>query len=147
MAESVTIRGKPAKIRRPWGAFLLALITLGIYYLVWYYKTNRELRDVAGIDVSPGIAVLAISLGSFVLIPPFVSTWRFFKRIHRAQEAAGVNHPISHVTGFVLYLIAFFLLPVEIPYAQYHLNRLWRHELDEETKRQSGMRGSPATTY
>jgi uncharacterized protein DUF4234 len=143
----VTIRGKPAKIRRPWGAFLLAVITLGIYYLVWYYKTNRELRDVAGIDVSPGIAVLAISLGSLVLIPPLVSTWRFFKRIRRAQDAAGVNHPISHVTGFVLYLIALFLLPVEIPYAQHHLNRLWRHELDEEMKRQSGMRGSPATTY
>jgi hypothetical protein len=143
----VTIRGKPAKIRRPWGAFLLAVITLGIYYLVWYYKTNRELRDVAGIDVSPGVATLAISLGAFLVIPPFVSTWRYFRRIRKAQDAAGVGHPISHVTGFVLFLIALVFLPVELPYAQYHLNRLWRHHLDEETKRQSGMRGEPATPY
>jgi hypothetical protein len=123
------------------------LITLGIYYLVWYYKTNRELRDVAGIDVSPGVATLAISLGTFLVIPPFVSTWRYFKRIRRAQDAAGVDHPISHVTGFVLFLIALVFLPVELPYAQYHLNRLWRHHLDEETKRRSGMRGEAARTY
>ncbi|SRR6266498_987142 len=147
MAERVTIHGKPAKIRRPWGVFLLSLITLGIYYLVWYYKTNRELRDVAGVDVSPGVALLAISLGGILIVPPFVSTWRFFKRIRQAQEAAGVAHPISHVTGFILYLVALILLPVETPYAQHHLNRLWRHEVEEENKRQRGMRGQPATTY
>lgn len=147
MAETVTIHGKPAKLRRPWVVFILSLVTLGIYYLVWYYKTNRELRDVAGIDVSPGVATLAISLGTFLVIPPFVSTWRYFKRIRRAQDAAGVDHPISHVTGFVLFLIALVFLPVELPYAQYHLNRLWRHHLDEETKRRSGMRGEAARTY
>jgi hypothetical protein len=147
MAETVAIRGRPAKIRHPWGVFLLALITFGIYYIVWYYKTNRELRDVAGIDVRPGIALLAITLGSFLVIPPFVSTWRFFKRIRQAQDAAGVSHPISHVTGFLLYIVAVFLFPVETPYAQHHLNRLWRHELEEEGKHQAGMRGTPATTY
>ena len=147
MAEAVTIRGRPAKIRRPWGVFLLALITFGIYYIVWYYKTNRELRDVAGIDVRPGIALLAITLGSFLVIPPFVSTWRFFKRIRQAQDAAGVTHTISQVTGFVLYILAVFLFPVETPYAQHHLNRLLRHELEEEGKRQTGMRGEAPTTY
>jgi heme/copper-type cytochrome/quinol oxidase subunit 2 len=143
----VTIQGVPAKLRNPWLAFLWALVTLGIYYLFWYYRTNKELRDVANIDVSPGIATVAISIGSLVVVPPFVSTWRYFKRIRQAQEAAGVDHPVSHVTGFVLFLIAFFLLPVEIPYAQHHLNRLWRHKLDEESKRLSGMRGQPATTF
>ena len=143
MAETVTIRGRPAKIRRPWGVFLLALITFGIYYIVWYYKTNRELRDVVGIDVRPGIALLAITLGSFLVIPPFVSMWRFFKRIRQAQDAASVSHPISHVTGFLLYIVAVFLFPVETPYAQHHLNRLWQHELEEEGKRQAGMRGAP----
>ncbi len=33
-------------------------LTLGIYHLVWWYKINREVRDVgADIEVSPGIAV------------------------------------------------------------------------------------------
>jgi Domain of unknown function (DUF4234) len=147
MAETVTVHGKPAKIRSPLGTFLLALITFGIYYIVWYYKTNRELRDSAGIDVSPGMSTLAITLGGILIIPPFVSTWRYFKRIRQAQNAAGVDHPISHVTGFVLFLIALIAFPVEVPYAQHHLNRLWRHELDEESKRASGMRGRPATDF
>jgi Domain of unknown function (DUF4234) len=145
VAETVNIRGRQAKIRSPLGGFLLALLTFGIYYVVWYYKTNRELRDVAGIDVSPGMSTLAITLGSILIIPPFVSIWRFFKRIKQAQVAAGIDHSISHVTGFVLYLIAVFLFPVEMPYAQQHLNRLWRHELDEESKLSAGMRGQPAS--
>jgi hypothetical protein len=144
VAETITIRGATAKIRRPWGAFFLAVITLGLYYLVWYYKTNRELRDAGGIDVSPGGSLLAITLGSLLIVPPFVSQWRFYKRIRQAQEAAGLDHVISHVTGFLLFLVAVVLLPVEIPYAQHHLNRLWRHLQQEDFKHQSGMRGVPA---
>ena len=147
MAEIVAIRGNRAKLRRPWAVFGLSLITFGIYYIVWYYKVNRELRDIGRIDVSPGVALLAITLGAFLIIPPFVSMWRFFKRIQRAQEAAGVEQPISHVMGFVLYLVAVILLPVETWYAQYHLNRLWQHELDEEGRRSAGMRGEPATSF
>jgi Domain of unknown function (DUF4234) len=123
--------------------FRLSLITFGIYYVVWYYKVNGELRDIARIDVSPGVALLAITLGAFLIIPPFVSMWRFFKRIQRAQEAAGVEQPISHVMGFVLYLVAVFLLPVET----WYLNRLWQHELDEERRRSAGMGGEPATSF
>ena len=135
MAETVAIRGNNAKIRRPWAVFVLSLVTFGIYYIVCYYKVNREQRDIAKIDVSPGVALLAITLGALIIVPPFVSMWRFFKRIRSAQEAAGVEQPISHVMGFVLYLVAVFFLPVETWYAQYHLNRLWQHELDEEGRR------------
>ncbi len=144
MAEAITIRGTTAKIRRPWGAFFLSLITFGIYYLVWYYKTNRELRDASGIDVSPGVALLAMSLGAVLIVPPFVSQWRYYKRIRQAQGDAGMDHSISHVTGFVLFLVALVLLPFEIPYAQHHLNRLWRHLQAEDFKHRSGMRGVPA---
>jgi hypothetical protein len=133
--------GVPVKIRRPWGVFFLALLTLGIYYFVWYYKTNRELRLYG--DVNAGLSLLAITLGGFLIIPPFVSTWRYFVRIKDAQVEAGLEHPISHVTGFLLYLVALFLLPFETAYAQHHLNRLWRHVLDEQEKRAAGMRGQP----
>jgi hypothetical protein len=144
VAQTVDIRGRTAKIRSPWGTFFLSLLTFGIYYLVWYFKTNKELRDVSGIDVSPGVSLLAMSVGALLIVPPFVSQWRFYKRIKQAQERAGLEHTISHVTGFVLYLIALFLLPFEAPYAQHHLNRLWRHEQMEATKRSAGLRGEPA---
>ena len=44
MADRVEVRGTQVKLRSPWGAFLLSLITLGIYYLVLYYRTNAMRR-------------------------------------------------------------------------------------------------------
>ena len=152
MARVEIVRGARVRLRRPWLAFLWTLVTFGIYYLVWYYRTNaelrsfgRELRDAQALDISPGLATLAISLGSLLIVPPFISEWRYFRRIAKAQELAGMEHRISHVTGFLLWLIAFFVLPFEVPYAQHHLNRLWRHELEEEEKRRLGMRGGLPT--
>jgi len=84
-----------------------------------------------------------ITLGGFLIIPPFVSEWRYYKRIRKAQEATGTPNPISHVLGFLLYLLALILLPFETVYAQEHLNRLWRHVQSEQEKHAMGMRGEP----
>ena len=85
MAEVISIQGTTAtaKIRNPFIAFLLVFVTLGIYYLVWYYKINRELRDLgraAGqeeqLGRSPFTSLMAITFGWLILVPPFVSTYR-----------------------------------------------------------------------
>lgn len=34
--------------RSPWGGWWLILITLGIYYFVWYHKINAELAVTTG---------------------------------------------------------------------------------------------------
>src|SRR5438045_1253713 len=125
MAQEVQIANGTAKLRSPWGIFFLALVTLGIYYLVWYYKINRELRDF-GIGTSPLTSLVAISIGGLIVVPPFVSIWNTLGRIAEAERRAGVPDPISQGLGLVLYVIAFFLLPVELPYMQAHLNRAWR---------------------
>src|SRR2546422_3378331 len=70
MAREVTIGSAVVKIRNPFLVFVWALVTLGIYYVVWYYKVNRELRDACGIAVSPGVALLAIFPGSLIIVPP-----------------------------------------------------------------------------
>ena len=56
MAEEVRVGSTTVKNRNPFLVFLWSLVTLGIYYCVWYYKINRELRDAAGINVSPVVA-------------------------------------------------------------------------------------------
>ena len=70
MATEVNARGAYVKIRHPWGAFLLVLVTLGIYYLFWYFFINRELRDLGQasadsgdnrIEVNPWISLLAVT--------------------------------------------------------------------------------------
>jgi len=149
VARTVEVRGLSIKLRRPWICFLLALITFGIYYLYWYYVSNRDLNDYGErrdepsnpLAVSAGVATLAISLGGLLIIPPFVSQWRFYRRIRKAQQLANLDPQINHVAGFVLFLVALFLLPFEIPYAQSHLDRLWEHEAGESEKADLGMRG------
>ncbi len=125
MAEQVTVQGASMKIRSPWGTFFLALITFGIYYLVWYYKINRELRDY-GIGTSPGTSLLAMTIGGLIIVPPFVSMWNTLGRIQQAEEKAGSETRISRGLGFILYFVAVIFLPFEIPYIQEHLNNVWR---------------------
>jgi hypothetical protein len=135
VATEVNARGAYVKIRHPWGAFLLVIVTLGIYYLFWYYFINRELRDFgrvsAGseanrIDVNPWISLLAVTFGWLLIIPPFVSMYRTFRRIRTAQEIADVGPKASPGIGLLLFFIALIFFPVEVPYAQTNLNRVWR---------------------
>jgi hypothetical protein len=125
MAEEVRIGNGTAKLRRPWATFFLALVTLGIYYLVWYYKINRELRDY-GVGTSPLTSLLAITLGGLLIVPPFVSFWNTLGRIQEAERKAGSETAISRGLGLVLYLVALIFLPFEIPYIQEHLNYVWK---------------------
>jgi hypothetical protein len=148
MARTVHVQGLPIKLRRPWVCFLLALITFGLYYLYWYYASNRDLTEYGQrldspnpLAVSPALATLAVSVGWFLIIPPFISQWRFYRRICKAQELSHLDPKINHVLGFVLFLVALVLLPFEIPYAQTHLNALWGHEAGEGEKKALGLRG------
>lgn len=101
-----------------WG---LSLITLGIYYWVWYYKINKEMRRTHDIDVDPAMAVVAITLGGFLLLPPFISTYKTGRRVERAQFKGGVTDRISPVISFLLA----FILALHIIYIQSNLNKLW----------------------
>jgi hypothetical protein len=126
MAEQLQVAGTTVKNRNPFLVFIWSIATFGIYYLVWYYKINRELRDAGRVEVSPFVALLAVSIGWIVIVPPFVSWYRTFQRIAAAQRTAGTRGEANPILGFILYVIAVFLLPVEVLYAQDELNKLWR---------------------
>jgi hypothetical protein len=117
--------GQMGKIRNIVLVWLVwPFLTLGIYHLVWWYKINREVRDVgADIEVSPGIAVVAITLGALIIVPPFVSIYRTGERIGRVQTAAGMQVSCSGIIG----LIASFIVGLHTLYYQYELNKIWVH--------------------
>ena len=124
-----------AKIRHPLAVFGLVFLTLGIYYFVWYYKVNRELRDLGRatgeenrLGRSPLSSLLAITIGWLIVVPPFVSFYRTFRRIEAAQDVSGTAERVSVALGFVLFLIGLIFFPVEVIYAQDELNRVWRAE-------------------
>ena len=126
VAEELQVHGATVKIRNPFLVFVWSIVTLGIYYVVWYYKINRELRGACGVEVSPVVALLAVTVGWLVIVPPFVSWYRTFERIVAAQRGAGVTSEASPVLGFILFVVAVFVLPVELVYAQDELNKVWR---------------------
>jgi len=129
MAEVVNIGGREYKKRGPIAVWLLALVTIGVYYLVWYYKINKEARDYLGDQtIQPVISLLAVLFGWILLfIPPLVSTFNTGKRIRRMQERAGISDTISPGIGLLLFLVA----RLDMPYLQEHLNRIWNRYLGQ----------------
>ena len=118
----VTVGRRVGKTRGPVVVWLLCLVTFGIYYLVWWYKINREVHDFdPSIEVSPGVATLAVSVGSLVVVPPIVSMIRTGQRIADAQRGAGLPATCSGVVGFLLSLV----LGVNVIYYQAMLNQVW----------------------
>ena len=97
-----------------------------------------QARGAGTVKVINAWLALAITIGGLLIVPPFISQWRFYKRIGRAQELVGLEHRISHVTGILLFALAFVLLPFEIAYGQHHLNRLWEREAGLGARREVG---------
>lgn len=98
------------------------LITLGVYFFVWYYKINREARDFyPDIEVNPTVSLLAVLIGWIIIIPPFVSIYRTGERIAQMQSAAGLEPTCVPIVGLLLV----FAFRLESLYYQYELNRIW----------------------
>jgi Domain of unknown function (DUF4234) len=117
------MHGRTGKIRNIWLVWLVwPLITLGVYHFVWWYKINREARELdPAIEVEPAISVVAITLGALVIIPPFVSIFNTGERISRMQAAAGLEVTCNGILG----LVASFFFGLHTLYYQNELNKIW----------------------
>ena len=129
MAEELQITGTDAtaKVRNPLGVAVLTLITLGIYYFVWYYKVNREMCDLGrakGTDElgdSPGTSLLAVTLGALIIVPAVISIYHTFQRTQTAARLTGVE-PLNGWIALLLYLVIGIAFPA---YLQSGLNKVW----------------------
>src|SRR5215475_12690219 len=117
--------GRTGKIRNIFGVWLLwPLITLGVYHFVWWYKINREARDLSSeIEVEPALSVLAVTLGVLIIVPPFVSIYKTGERIGQMQAIAGLPRTCNGLLG----LIASFIFSLHSLYYQNELNKIWIH--------------------
>jgi hypothetical protein len=133
MAYEMKIRGTEdeVKVRSPWAAALLPLITLGIYHLVWWYRINRELRDYGqakGYDLgqNPTNSLLALFPGGLIIVPALITYWRGTKRVMGASRIAG-KEPLN---GWIAIILYFLLAPGLWAYIQVSLNDVWREEAE-----------------
>lgn len=105
--------------RSAWGVWWLSGLTFGIYYLVWYYKINNELRAFApeAVEVSPGKAVLAQLLPIFA----WVSLAHTSTRLNNAHLA--IQSPVRVSGGMAI--LGTFWFNSQTRYLQRRLNSLW----------------------
>jgi hypothetical protein len=129
MAEELQIAGagSTAKVRNPLGTVALSIVTIGVYYVFWWYFINREMRDLGrarnrDLGQSPGSSVLALTLGALIIVPALVTLWRTSARIESSQETVGIDRRVSGPIVFILLLL---IGPVGIWYAQSELNKVW----------------------
>jgi len=132
MAEEVTIPGSEyrPKIRSLWAVALLPFVTFGIYYLVWYYKINKEMAELGRargrsdeLGDSPGISLLAVTLGALVIVPAVLSMINTFQRIQATQRITGQQEVLNGWMGLVLYFV---ISPAFHAYEQSGLNDAWQ---------------------
>ena len=95
MAEQIEIKGSAyqGKIRNPLGVVGLGIVTLGIYYFVWYFKVNKEMAELGqakGTEEcgarSDHLADWRCSPAGLIIVPPFVSTYKACKRLNASER-------------------------------------------------------------
>jgi Domain of unknown function (DUF4234) len=133
MAYEMNIRGTQdqVKIRSPWAAALLPIVTLGIYHLVWWYRINREMKDYGaakGYDLgqNPTNSVLALFPGGLIIVPALIAYWRGTKRVQGASRLAG-HEPLNGWIAIILYIL---ISPALWAYIQVSLNKVWETEAE-----------------
>ena len=111
---------------------LISIITLGIYYLVWVYKSHEEIKEHSGQGVG-GVLGLVIAL-----VVGFVTAFVLPSEIRKMYEQSGRESRVSGWTGLWATLGALILIGPIVWFVKVQgaLNRYWRlarAEVGDET--------------
>jgi hypothetical protein len=107
---------------------LIALVAHLLVSLPWWYRINRELRDLdrsydsKQASSHPLGSLLMMTLGCPILLPPFIAVFRILRHIQRAQaRAAG---PVTMRSPWIL-TPGLLFPPVLFACLQHELNKVW----------------------
>lgn len=106
---------------------VLSIVTLGIYWLYWYYTINNEIVTASGgtVKASPGVALLA----QFIPIANLVSIYNTASRLQTAKRSSNDPHTIS--PGVCVLLAIFVPFGVYSALVQSGMNALIHHQQRE----------------
>jgi len=135
VAQEIQIAGAgtTAKTRNPIAVAVLAVVTLGVYLVCWWYFINRELADLGRakgtteLGDSPAKSTLALFPGALLIVPAIWTTVTTFQRVQAAQRLNG-QAQINGWLGVVLYIV---ISPVLYAYMQSGLNSVWKAQASE----------------
>jgi hypothetical protein len=106
------------KVRGPWFVALIGLLTIGIYWIYWYYKTGDELKRHSGEGLG-GILWLVI-----YLVVGIVMIFVAPSEVGNLYARDGKEKPVTGKTGFWMFLplVGYFVWTIKVQGA---LNRYW----------------------
>ena len=118
-AEATQVRGAPGSTRSIGLSILYAIVTLGIYTLIWVYKTQDETKRYSGNGVG-GVLGLVI----FIVLSPVTYFVVPSEVRYMYEDMDGGTSPVRGITGL------WCLLPLAGPFiwffkVQGALNRYW----------------------
>lgn len=114
--------GSVGKVRGTGVCILLAIITFGIYSLVWFYKAHSEMKRHSGQGIDGGIAlILALFVG---IVMPYITS----SEVGGLYERRGQAKPVSGTTGLWYFPGAFILVGPLVWFIKTNgaLNSYWR---------------------
>ncbi|WAC57515.1 DUF4234 domain-containing protein [Gordonia sp. SL306] len=114
--------GLAMKRRNPFAVWIgLPLITLGIYFYVWYYKIHKEMAEFDQRRQIPVVGpMLVMLLLGWTVIGPLISFHNAGARIRNAQASAGLPATCSPTLCWVLA----FVFGTNLLYMQFELNKV-----------------------
>ncbi len=107
------------KKRSPWGVWWLSVITLGVYYLVWYVKINKELRRASG-DLFK-VGTFGLWMSQCIPIANWISLANTANRLNMTQQKLGES--VSGSPGMTI--LSSFWFSSQTRYLQRRLNTTW----------------------
>ncbi|MCW2965416.1 MAG: hypothetical protein JWO17_2668 [Actinomycetia bacterium] len=82
--------------------YVVSILTFGIGFIVWYYLLNKDAKALANNKAwSPGLSVVAVTIGAILIIPPLVSHWRTWSRVREATNADGLSAGLQFCLIFI----------------------------------------------
>jgi Domain of unknown function (DUF4234) len=132
MGEEFSIAGSSGrfKVRSPIWVGVWSLVTVGIYSIVWVYKTAREVSDYGkaknyDLGQNPTNTGLAVFPGGLIIVPAIIAFIRHTRRIQQAERVAGGSDVLNGWIALILYLV---FSPFYFAYLQNELNKVWAAE-------------------
>lgn len=127
--SSAPATGPLGQPRGVWFVILIGLVTLGIYWLYWVYKTQDEMKRHTG-DGLGGVLGLVV----WILISA-VSAFVIPSEVGNMYAKAGREKPVTGWTGLWLFPFGILIIPIFVWFAkvQGSLNRYWESQATAPT--------------
>lgn len=113
--------GSLGKVRGTGICILLAIVTFGIYSIVWYYKTHTEMKRHSNNGIGGGVALLLAIFVSIVM--PYLTS----SEVGNLYRNKGLQAPVSGTTGLWYFPGMFILVGPIVWFAKTNgaLNAYW----------------------